>query len=85
MFEGDVTMHIDGWEPWVRVLVPSDIAAIAKDLSDLTDNELRSWLEDSVPSERDTDVLYVVGYLQKARVFVSGLAAAGRGLVYMIG
>ncbi|MFF1828740.1 hypothetical protein [Paenarthrobacter sp. NPDC058040] len=85
MFEGQVTMHHDGWEPWVRVLPPSEVAAIAKDLSDLPDEELGRWLQSSMRFGGDPAIDYAVGYLQKARVFVNDLAAAGRGFVYLIG
>ncbi len=85
MFEGQVTMHHDGWEPWVRVLPPSDVDIIAKDLNELTDTELGKWLQDSWRFERVSDIGYAVGYLQQARAFVSNLAAANRGLVYLIG
>ncbi|BCW63863.1 DUF1877 family protein [Paenarthrobacter sp. MSM-2-10-13] len=85
MFEGAVTMHHDGWESWVRVLPPSDVVAIAEDLHDVSDSEFGDWLQEYLPTERDSNVPYGVGYLQQARVFVTDLAAVGRGLVYLIG
>ncbi|MFI2563097.1 hypothetical protein [Paenarthrobacter sp. NPDC018779] len=85
MFEGEVTMHYDGWESWIRVLPPMDVPAIAQDLSDITDAELGNWLQGSLRFQRDSNVSYAVGYLQRARAFVNDLAASDRGFVYLIG
>ncbi|MBT8158878.1 MULTISPECIES: DUF1877 family protein [Arthrobacter] len=85
MFEGNVTMHDDGWEPWVRALAPSEVLAIAQDLDDVSDAEVRLRLPVSPYVDRDLDVEYAVGYLRRARVFARNLADEGRGMVYLIG
>ncbi|MCZ9881131.1 DUF1877 family protein [Arthrobacter sp. B2a2-09] len=85
MFEGNVTMHDEGWEPWVRALTPSEVLAIAQDLDDVSDAEVRLRLPDSPYVNRDLDVEYAVGYLRRARVFATNLADEGRGMVYLIG
>ena len=85
MFEGNVTMHNEGWEPWVRVLTPSEVLAIAQDLDDLSDAEARLRLPVSPFVDRDLDVEYAVSYLRRARVFATNLADEGRGMVYLIG
>ncbi|MCI0143155.1 DUF1877 family protein [Arthrobacter bambusae] len=85
MFEGNVTMHGDGWDPWVRALTPSEVLTIAQDLDDISDAEVRLRLPDSPRVDRDLDVEYAVGYLRLARVFAANLADEGRGMVYLIG
>jgi hypothetical protein len=85
MFEGNVTMHGDGWDPWVRALTPSEVLTIAQDLDDISDAEVRLRLPDSPRVDRDLDVEYAVGYLRLARVFAANLADKGRGMVYLIG
>ncbi|MGO4591424.1 hypothetical protein [Paenarthrobacter sp. 2TAF44] len=85
MFEGSVTMHDDGWEPWVQALTPSDVVAIAQDLNIISEAELSLRLPVSPHIDRASDVQYSVGYLRRARVFVTNLADAGRGMVYLIG
>ncbi|MFT4137092.1 hypothetical protein [Microbacterium sp.] len=74
MFEGRVTMQGYGWIPWVRALHPDEMPAIARDL----------WAIEDADAGSDTDS-YVVPYLRRAQAFASGLAAEGRGAVYMIG
>ncbi|MFH5878207.1 hypothetical protein [Arthrobacter sp. NA-172] len=85
MFEGTVTMHAEGWEPWVRALTPSEVLTTAQDLEDVSDAEVRLRLPVSPYVARDVDVEYAVGYLRRARVFASNLADEGRGMVSMIG
>lgn len=78
MFEGQVTMHERGWHPWVRALSPRDVIEIAGDLKALEG----MLCADAVA---DCDDRYVLSYLGRAVVFVSGLVATGRGFAYMIG
>ena len=85
MFEGRVTMHDDGWEPWVQALTPSDVVAISQDLNIISEAELRLRLPVSPHIDRASDVQYAVGYLRRAQVFVTNLADAARGMVYLIG
>ncbi|TPW73100.1 DUF1877 domain-containing protein [Schumannella sp. 10F1B-5-1] len=82
LFAGRVTMHEYGWESWVSVIAPDEVAPIQKDLVDL-DEAVR--LEHSLIPESSEDDRYVADYLHRARVFVDRLAEDGRGLVYLIG
>lgn len=72
-------MHDLGWDAWIRTLRPEEMPAIARDL----------WAIDDADADPDSDtdgrVSYVVQYLRSARAFAAGLAAEGRGAVYMIG
>ncbi|BCW49207.1 hypothetical protein J2Y41_000582 [Arthrobacter sp. 1088] len=85
MFEGSVTMHDEGWEPWVRALSPSEVLAIAQDLDEVSDGEVRLRLPVSSHLDGDLEVDYAVGYLRRARTFARNLANEGRGMVYLIG
>ncbi|WP_115790446.1 DUF1877 family protein [Arthrobacter silvisoli] len=87
MFEGEVAMHDMGWDPWVRTLTPPDVFTVARDLEDVTDDELELRLRESSFFSRDPEgeVGYAVNYLRQAQAFVTNLAAEGRGMVYMIG
>ncbi|YCH08060.1 hypothetical protein ACTAQJ_00030 [Arthrobacter sp. alpha11c] len=80
-----MTMHDDGWEPWVQALTPSDVVAIAQDLNIISEAKLRLRLPVSPHIDRVSDVQYAVGYLRRAQVFVTNLADAARGMVYLIG
>ena len=83
MFEGDVTMCREGWAPWFRALAPTEMAAIARDLAALQDDfpaERLRHLSRSDDFAADARV-----FLDRARVFVDGLVAHRRGMVYMIG
>ena len=87
LFEGRVRIHDRGWEPWVRTLHPDEIPAIERDLSSIGDTEaLASFRETArYDDDRDAEATWVLHYLHKAQTVVSGLAAVGRGAVYMIG
>lgn len=77
MFEGQVTMHEHGWVPWVRALSPEEVLEIAEDLVDL---------QHAVRDETsDRDTRYVLDFLNRAVVFVTGVAASHRGFAYLIG
>jgi|GEM_PF-1519418 len=39
MFEGEVVMNGPGWEPWIRVLTPPELPAIARDLGGITESD----------------------------------------------
>ncbi len=86
MFEGQVTMHDLGWDPWVRTILPEEVPGIRDDLCGIVDAEVRAWAE-SGPGSRDagSELQYVLDYLKRAQEFVVGLAADGRGMVYEIG
>lgn len=83
MFEGDVTVSVDGWswDPWVRALAPTEIRLIAEDLDDL-DADVGG---DRLRGPMRTDCDYVLHFLEQARRFTSGLARDGRGMAYLIG
>ncbi|WP_309073131.1 DUF1877 family protein [Paenarthrobacter sp.] len=85
MFEGSITMHDEGWDPWVRALTPSEVLAIAQDLDEVSDGEVGLRLPVSSHVDRDREVDYAVGYLRRARTFAKNLADDGRGMVYLIG
>ncbi|MEZ2388895.1 hypothetical protein AB6813_04990 [bacterium RCC_150] len=78
-------MRDEGWEPWVRALTPSEVLAIAQDLGDIADAEVRLRLPVSPYVDRDLDVEYAVGYVRRARAFATNLADEGRGMVCLIG
>ncbi|MGB4779173.1 hypothetical protein [Microbacterium sp.] len=84
MFEGNVTMEGYGWIPWVRTLLPAEMPAIARDLWAIDDADA-AGAADPVSGGSGASDDYVVQYLRKARAFVAGLAADGRGMVYKIG
>ena len=83
MFEGDVAMREGGWtwDPWIRVLTPSQVRHIELDLRGRTGDTARRQLEERVS---DDDVDYAMHYLDRARRFVEDLAWNGRGMVYTI-
>ncbi|KRE35779.1 hypothetical protein ASG73_13860 [Janibacter sp. Soil728] len=87
MFEGQVVMTGAGWEPWVRTLVPAEIPAIARDAASITDGDADRQLRGVLRrcDEPESEVAYALSYLHRAQTFVDGLAADGRGMVYLIG
>ncbi|WP_426990137.1 DUF1877 family protein [Pseudarthrobacter sp. Y6] len=87
MFEGAVVMNDMGWEPWVRTLTPPEVLAVARDLEEVSDEDVELRLREShcFSLDFDGEVDYVVSYLRQARTFTANLAAEGRGMVYMIG
>ena len=88
MFEGSVTMHGLGWDPWVRTILPAEVAAIRDDLCAIDEDQVRTWASTwrSRHGVNDDDELhYVLDYLTRAQEFVESLAADGRGMVYLIG
>lgn len=88
MFEGRVTYNDDwGWDGWVRALTPEQVVEIAPDLDRIGDDEVKERLRGcALPDGRsDAEARYALQYLGKAREFVAGLAAEGRGMVYLIG
>jgi hypothetical protein len=88
MFEGNVTMHALGWDPWVRTILPDEVLAIRDELCAIDENKVRAWARTwrSPHGADDADELrYVLGYLTRAQEFVDSLATDGRGMVYLIG
>jgi hypothetical protein len=87
MFEGNVTMHDLGWEPWVRALSPAEIGVIADDLraGDLAAAPLVLNPGRLLAGSPTALSEYAGTYLDRARIFMTNLAAEGRGMVYMIG
>jgi hypothetical protein len=83
MFQGDVTMSGLAWEPRYGVLVPAEMAQIAKDLS-LLDDELETIGLGRVglSGQMLDDTRH---FLRRACSFTEGLVVDGRGMVYMIG
>ena len=86
MFEGTVTMHGMGWDPWVRSIVPEDVPAIRDDLLAIDEARVRAWARTwHRGHEAAAELPYVLDYLRRAQRFVEGLASDDRGLVYLIG
>lgn len=88
MFEGNVTMHDMGWDPWVRTILPDEVPAIRDELCAIDESRVRDWAGTwrSQHGADDADELrYVLDYLKRAQEFVESLAADGRGMVYLIG
>lgn len=88
MFEGEVTMHGLGWDPWVRTILPDEVKQICDDLRTFDESRVRAWAQRwrSPHGADDEDELrYVLDFLGRAREFVESLAADGRGMVYLIG
>lgn len=82
MFEGDVTHCSDGWIPCVRAVPPDGVGVIAADLVDLS-KHVMATAQPARSEGRPAD--YEIEYLKSAVEFVTQLAAANRGLVYLIG
>ncbi|MCP2047521.1 UNVERIFIED_ORG: hypothetical protein J3D58_001593 [Paenarthrobacter nicotinovorans] len=85
MFEGQVTMHHDGWDPWLRVLAPGEMAAVSQDLDSISKSDLRLGLGDLPYADKESDFHSTPEYLQRARSFATNLTSTGRGMVYVIG
>ena len=85
MFEGEVTMHHDGWESWIRALTPAEMVAIAEDLETISEDTMRVQGTTTSCALSDSDAEYAIPYLRRARTFVRALADEGRGMVYLIG
>jgi hypothetical protein len=87
MFEGRVRMVGLGWQPWVRTLTPEEIPAIARDLASISDEEVQARFRAMAARTRapDDEADYAGEFLRRAQEFVEGLAADGRGMVYLIG
>lgn len=88
MFEGRVTMHDMGWDPWVRTIPPEEIPAIRDDLCSFDESTVRSWAvswQSTFGADHEDEIRYVLDFLERAKEFVNALADDGRGMVYMIG
>ncbi len=87
IFEGQVTMHDRGWDPWIRAVTPEEVTLADQDLATITDHDAKSRVQQWYHGFRDPDdeVRYALDFLERARLFVHGLAEDGRGMVYMIG
>lgn len=88
IFEGHVTMHDRGWEPWVRTILPEELPAIRDDLRTIDEDRVRQWAatwHSRHGASDDDELQYVSEFLGRAQDFVESLAADGRGMVYLIG
>ncbi|HNP56943.1 MAG TPA: DUF1877 family protein [Gordonia sp. (in: high G+C Gram-positive bacteria)] len=86
MFEGQVTQTGMGHLPFVRVLTPAEVVDVAKDLADISDQEVADRLHAHKfygPTHGD-DLSYALDYLERARTFMRGLVGSGRGMAYTI-
>lgn len=88
MFEGAVTMHGLGWDPWVRTILPAEVPDIHDDLRAIDESRVREWARtwrSPHGADDEAELRYVLDYLGNAQQFVESLAADGRGMVYLIG
>lgn len=88
MFEGNVTMHGFGWDPWVRTILPVEVPAIRDDLCTFDEARVRIWARtwrSPHGADEEAELRYVRDFLGRAQEFVDSLAAEGRGMVYLIG
>lgn len=92
LVSGEVVMHHDGWEPFIRSLDPNQVASVAQDVGHVTKADVEAWLLDSRTEplnaedrDRDEELRYVMQYLGDAKTFTEQLALEERGLVYLIG
>lgn len=88
MFEGNVTMHDMGRDPWVRTILPEEVPAIRDDLCAIDEDQVRTWARtwrSRHGADDDDELRYVLDYLTWAQEFVEALATDGRGMVYLIG
>lgn len=86
MFEGRVTDTHTGWLSWVRALTPGEVVAIARDLESIDDDTAEARFRESARwGDQDAEAAYGLQYLRAARAFITGLAASGRGMAYLIG
>ena len=89
LVEGQVTHTDRGWIPFVKLLAPDDVAAIADDLALVDGDDVRIALgldltEIDEPSQL-VEYDYVLQYLADARAFLAELVKHRQGMVYMIG
>lgn len=88
MFEGNVTMHGWGWDPWVRTILPEEVPAIRDDLCAIDESRVQEWARtwrSPHGADDEAELRYVLDFLRQAQQFVESLAAEGRGMVYLIG
>lgn len=88
MFEGNVTMHGLGWDPWVRTILPEEVPVIRDDLCAIDESRVRAWARSwrsRHGADDDSELRYVLDFLGRSQEFVKSLAVEGRGMVYLIG
>ena len=88
MFEGDVTMHGMGWDPWIRTILPEEVPDIRDELCAIEESRVREWAQtwrSRHGADDETELRYVLDFLVRAQEFVASLADGGRGMVYLIG
>jgi hypothetical protein len=88
MFEGNVSMHGLGWDPWVRTILPAEVPAIRDDLCAIDEARVQRWARtwrSPHGADAEDELRYVLDFLGRAQEFVESLATDGRGMVYLIG
>jgi len=88
MFEGNVTTHGLGWDPWVRTILPEEVPAIRDDLCAIDEDRVHTWARtwrSLHGADDEAELRYVLDHLGRAQEFVESLAADDRGMVYLIG
>ena len=88
MFEGNVTMHGMGWDPWVRTILPEEVPAIRDDLCSIDQSRVQAWARtwrSPHGADDESELRYVLDFLGRAQEFIQALATDRRGMVYLIG
>ena len=71
-----------GWDPWIEVLGPDEVADIARDvvlIDPVADGDA------ALDGPMNWDAETINSFVVRAQQFVTELATEGKGLVYMIG
>lgn len=90
LVEGEVTHTYEGWIPFIRVLSPTQVEEVARDIAQLGEAEVLAarvptFGRDGVVNDDPEELRYVMQYLDDAKAFVAALATDNLGLIYMIG
>ena len=89
LVRGEVTMHSDGWVPYLRYLDPQKVRDIAADIANVDECQVMDGVAaiggQLLMKDFASEVDYTIDYLSAAIAFTADSARAGQGLVYMIG
>jgi hypothetical protein len=88
MFEGNVTMHGLGWDPWVRTILPEEVLVIRDDLCAIDESRVRAWARtwrSRHGADDESELRCVLDFLGQSQEFVQSHAAEGRGMLYLVG
>ncbi|MGO1971551.1 MAG: DUF1877 family protein [Propionibacteriaceae bacterium] len=92
LVQGNVTYVEEGmaWHPWLRVIAPDEVAAIAADLALLGPQDVQAMLRQELRRFDSgaafvQEEAYIVHFLHAAQRFVSDMSRTGMGVITMIG